>query len=257
MTKGRHASTRRGNGRVAVAVALALVVVAGIVGAAVWWLRAEPKAVTDAAPSSLPPVASASAIATPSPDPSPSPSRTPDPKPKKEHEHDAPTGRLVTVPGTDGPVDGRYDFEVQVEEGLPIQERDFAAQVTDVLNDRRSWPGSFHRTHGSGVDFTVVLASPELTDQLCAPLVTAGTYSCFMSGRSVLNWTRWRHGASAYGKDLDRYRIYMIEHEVGHALGHGHATCPGAGERAPVMMQQTKGVSPCLANPWPLEREGG
>ena len=104
--------------------------------------------------------------------------------------------------------------------------------------------------HGEA-DLHVVLASPELTDQLCAPLETAGTYSCFQGQNAVLNSMRWKRGADAYGNDLKAYRIYMINHEVGHALGHGHATCPGSGAKAPVMMQQTKGIYPCKPNPWP------
>jgi len=104
-------------------------------------------------------------------------------------------------------------------------------------------------------DFRVALARPALTNALCAPLQTNGIFSCAQNGRAVLNSMRWRRGADAYGGALRRYRIYMINHEVGHLLGRGHVYCPAAGVLAPVMVQQTKGVAPCLANPWPLAWE--
>jgi hypothetical protein len=71
----------------------------------------------------------------------------------------------------------------------------------------------------------------------------------------MLNYMRWVEGAASYGDNLDSYRSYMVNHEVGHILGNRHSDCPVPGVLAPVMMQQTKGVGACLPNPWPLPSE--
>jgi hypothetical protein len=170
-------------------------------------------------------------------------------------------GSLLVVPGrtrVSGP--GRVlRFAVEVEGGLPVDRSEFAAQVVDVLSHPRSWGGrgavAFQRVRFGPVDFRITLVSPTLTDDLCAPLLTNGIYSCAQAGRAVLNASRWLRGAAAYGRRLHRYRVYMVNHEVGHLLGRGHAFCPAAGAPAPVMVQQTKGVAPCRPNPWPLAWE--
>ena len=54
-----------------------------------------------------------------------------------------------------------------------------------------------------------------------------------------------------YHGDLVAYHAYMVNHEVGHALGHGHQFCTHPGRSAPVMMQRTKGLGACKPNPWP------
>jgi Protein of unknown function (DUF3152) len=167
------------------------------------------------------------------------------------------TGELGVVSGSTRPSDEApvLTYIVEVERGLPVDAEAFAAQVDEVLASERSWGPiddiAFQRVDLGTPAFRVTLASSDTTDTLCAPLATNGTYSCYMRERAVLNFDRWAQGAEAYGDDLDSYRIYMINHEVGHALGHDHALCPGAGRPAPVMMQQTKGVAPCKPNPWP------
>jgi hypothetical protein len=169
-------------------------------------------------------------------------------------------GDLTVVPGRSrlsgpGPV---KRFLVEVEGGLRIDRRAFARRVEATLFDRRSWAGSgafaLQRVDSGPVDFRVALASPGLTDRLCLPLQTNGIFSCAAESRAILNVMRWRRGADAYER-LGPYRTYMINHEVGHTLGHGHVGCAGPGERAPVMMQQTKGVAPCTPNSWPLRVE--
>jgi hypothetical protein len=165
-------------------------------------------------------------------------------------------GELVVVPGHQGSsAAGALRFLVEVEGGLAVDRAAFTRHVTRTLRDRRSWTPPFRRVGSGPVDFRVTLASPSLTNRLCAPLLTNGIYSCGQNGRAVLNAMRWLDGAAAYGERLGRYRVYMVNHEVGHLLGRGHASCPAAGAPAPVMMQQTKGVAPCRPNPWPLSWE--
>ena len=145
-------------------------------------------------------------------------------------------------------------YTVEVESGLPYGAAGFALAVDTTLADPRSWIGggeyAFQRTDGDG-DVRVLLASPATTDQLCAPLRTRGEVSCRNGELVVINARRWAYGIEAYGDDPTAYRQYVVNHEMGHAIGFGHVGCSGPGEAAPVMLQQTYGLQGCHPNPWP------
>ena len=167
------------------------------------------------------------------------------------------TGRLLVVPGT-GAVYGSGPLKrylVEVEVGLGADHAAFAAFVERTLGDPRSWAHggvlSVQRVDRGPVAFRVVLASPRTVDRYCAPLSTNSYTSCYSNGRALLNQARWETGVPWYADDLTTYRQYMINHEVGHALGHGHVNCPRRGALAPTMQQQTLGMQGCLRNAWP------
>lgn len=143
-------------------------------------------------------------------------------------------------------------YQVLVERGLPFQASVFADQVHASLVDRRGWQPiskvAFVRTHTTYM-FRLFLASAATVDRLCYPLDTEGAVSCRNGRNVVINAERWQHAIPGYPVTL--YRQYVINHEVGHYLGKGHVKCPGPTKPAPVMMQQTKGLLGCRANPWP------
>lgn len=167
---------------------------------------------------------------------------------------------VVAVPRVEPAATGRtVRYTVEVEGGLGVDAAEVAATVQSVLLDSRGWQKvdgvrfvnvtPAQAKAGDHVDIRVTLASPGLTDQLCAPMRTLSQVSCWNGERSVLNFRRWALGDDSYGDDIARYRIYQINHEVGHGLGHQHRSCPGKGKRAPIMVQQTLSLGGCA--PWP------
>lgn len=184
-------------------------------------------------------------------DPSPA-ARTPAPRPLPE----VGSGEFATAGGsteTTG-AGALVTYQVEVEREVPLDPAQVAATVDRTLRDPRGWTASgahaLARVNSEGA-VRVLLATPETTDHLCAPLDTGGRLSCRNGILVVLNAWRWLNGAAPYAGNLRNYRRYLINHEMGHALGNSHEDCPEPGAIAPVMMQQTKGVGECVINPWP------
>ncbi|GAB3154534.1 DUF3152 domain-containing protein [Amycolatopsis stemonae] len=158
------------------------------------------------------------------------------------------------VAGTQGKL-MRYRIAVETDiDG--VGPTDFAKKIRGILGDPRGWTGGGEwRLQQVGpeddADFTIYLATPASRDMLCGGSPDGYT-SCRNGSNVVLNVARWAGAVPNYGASLDVYRQYMVTHETGHRLGHGHELCPGAGRPAPVMEQQTLGLHGCVPNPWPF-----
>lgn len=137
----------------------------------------------------------------------------------------------------------------------------FANTVYRVLNDPRGWPragATFVKGDGDACNFTVVLSEAKYMqtfDSGCS-----AEYSCRVGDNVIINLDRWNGGIGNWmeaGGNLARYRTMVINHEVGHALGHidNETTCAGAGKPAPLMQEQSMHLDGCTVNEWPLDDE--
>lgn len=171
--------------------------------------------------------------------------------------------------GTTGPALGGGGqlkrFRIAVESNLGPEMGELSRMTDATLADPRGWTFEqrqrFQRVPDEALsDFTIALVTRETAFRLCAKVgldIREGAIpytSCQANDWVVINLDRWRLSTPDYvqsGTPLPTYRQYVINHEVGHQLGHVHEPCPGTGQLAPVMQQQTLGLDGCLANPWP------
>ncbi|MEU9566092.1 DUF3152 domain-containing protein [Streptomyces sp. NPDC048161] len=176
------------------------------------------------------------------------------------------SGKFEPVPGTaKAPGRGhKYRYRIDVEKGLGLDAALFARAVQETLNDDRSWAHdgamTFERVSTDDPDFVITLASPGTTGEWCAKSgldTTVDNVSCDSAAteRVMINAYRWAQGSSTFGPDkLFAYRQMLINHEVGHRLGHNHVSCRTPGVLAPVMQQQTKSLNidgiKCRPNAW-------
>ncbi|GIH04387.1 lipoprotein [Rhizocola hellebori] len=145
---------------------------------------------------------------------------------------------------------------VQVEEAIDFSPDEFASVIDVVLAGDKSWIASkkwmFQRVPScDGANLRIKLAIPKTVDRLCAPVAqTVGKFSCRNGSNIYINLDRWTLGVKHF-PDLGVYRQMVINHEVGHFLGHSHVACGGAGQLAPVMQRQSDTLDGCVLNPYP------
>lgn len=182
------------------------------------------------------------------------------------------TGTFRVLPGTTpriGKTGKLFRYTIEVENGVTgVDLAQYAKLVDTTMADPRSWAGhgvEVQRVDSGPVNFRVSLTSSMTVRRICGYDIPVET-SCYAAAspatgnqnRVIYNVARWVRGAPAYIGDLNAYRVYMINHENGHALGHNHSHQCLPGGLAPVMMQQTFGLREtrngnelCAANPWP------
>jgi len=168
-------------------------------------------------------------------------------------------GTWHLVPGSGSKVGSGpklYHYAIAVEDGIDGSayggDDAFAKTVETILSDPRSWIGggsiSLQRVGPEfrNPDFVVSLTTPNTDHRpdMCGYEIQYES-SCWNPTykRVVINLARWIRGALAFNGDIGLYRQYAINHEVGHVFGNPHVGCGAEGGLAPVMMQQTFGVS--------------
>jgi hypothetical protein len=147
-------------------------------------------------------------------------------------------------------------FQIGIEGGIQgIDKAAFARFVRATYGAPEGWASHglwrFQQVGpGTSPDFKLLLVTPQTRDVICGAAPDRYT-SCRIGDKVVLNVARWVHAVPGYGAPLTTYRQYMVNHETGHRLGRGHELCPGPGQPAPVMQQQTLGLHGCTAYAWP------
>lgn len=193
------------------------------------------------------------------------------------------------VPGTTPKIgqgtEKTFTYTVEVEDGLDTAsfggDEGFARMVSETLANPKSWTHNaqfaFLRVDNDSEgppDFRVSLTSPLTIREGCGydiPLEASCFNPAYLGdqARVFINEARWVRGATSFQGDIGSYRQYVVNHEVGHAIGYRqHEPCPENGALAPIMMQQTFSTSnndgarfdpesvkadnlTCRFNPWP------
>ena len=142
---------------------------------------------------------------------------------------------------------------------------DFKQKVAETLNDSRGWvrAGLKFVEVESGQDVNVILSDPA---SLGATPGCGADLSCTTwANQVIINDVRWREGTEpsrAAGMSTRDYQHMVVNHEMGHWLGH-YAHIDGCtaengyiGGPAPIMLQQSTGLRGCASfNAWPLDAE--
>jgi hypothetical protein len=165
---------------------------------------------------------------------------------------------LAAAQAKKAPISRVVTYDVMTKGAITASFAEFRTQANATLNDGRGWTRlgvSFHEVANGG-DFTLVLSE---ASQMTSFSSGCGVdYSCRAGRYVIINQDRWQGATPSWnnaGGSLRDYRHMVVNHETGHWLGHGHASCSGAGQPAQVMQQQSIDLQGCAFNAWPTASE--
>jgi hypothetical protein len=163
-----------------------------------------------------------------------------------------------SVPKTGSP-QRAVSYRVETRGAITADVAQFKALANETLNNPLGWArlGVTFSEVANGGDFALVLSEAAQVPSF-NPNVCGSDYSCQVGSYVIINQDRWLGATdpwNAGGGSLRDYRNMVVNHETGHWLGHPHEYCSGAGNKAPVMQQQSISLQGCSFNPWPLQSE--
>lgn len=153
-----------------------------------------------------------------------------------------------------------YHYCVATKDVSASELPEYRQKLAAVYGDPKGWTknGDMVFVYAeSGCDYTAWLSSAAAMTSFSA-IVCDNYYSCRVGPNVIVNFDRWKGATdpwNAAGGSIEDYRIMVINHETGHWLGFYHRTCPGPGQPAPVMQQQSIDLQGCTFNPWPTAAE--
>ena len=225
--------------------------------------RATPSSAPASPKASAPPERSASPKASKPPAASPGAEESVDEEPvDPDSVPESGSGTFTVARQDAGAEGGGSRYRVEVEEGIGVDPESAAEDIAGILADPRGWSrnGSrtFRQVDDGSAGLVIRIGTPKTTDRLCGQygLDTRGEVNCRGGKNVMVNLARWQLGSPTFDGPASEYRALIINHEVGHWLGHGHETCPGPGKPAPAMKQQIKGLKGCKSNAWPYDENG-
>ncbi len=147
-----------------------------------------------------------------------------------------------------------FTYEVLEWGAVATSSTQFAVLANETMNDPKGWvqAGFSFSQVPSGGDFSLVITEASILDTIAG---CSSVWSCRTGRYVIINQDRWDGATTAWndaGGSLRDYRHMVVNHELGHWLGHGHSQCSGAGNLAYVMQQQSIALGGCKTNPWPL-----
>lgn len=149
-------------------------------------------------------------------------------------------------------------YNAKIAEDVNFDLNEFLQILKSVLQDPKGWRSyGYEFVEGNNEKAVKKVEILLCTDKYVKKTCNTINLSCYdpQTDKIYLNFNNWQ-GGSKSDLPINRYREYVINHEMGHALGFEHTKCPKtAGNKASVMQQMSKGpdhIKPCVSNEWPL-----